>query len=83
MCFKWPNHICSCASPTLLPPQFLKVSQLLSRFSLNVQSLLTVIVASEKSKPRLFSSILIEQGRKQMYFFLFLFFRSDLVIFIL
>lgn len=52
VCFKWPNHICSCAFATLLPPQFLKVSQLLSKLSLNVQSLLIVVVESEKSKPR-------------------------------
>lgn len=81
VCFKWPNHTCSCSSPTFLPPQFLKSSQLLNKLSLNVRSSLIVIVASETSKPRAFLSILDKQERKEVYFFLF--FKNGFVNFIL
>lgn len=76
MCFKWPNHMGSCASPILLPPQFLKVLQLLSELSLNVQSLLIVIVASEKSKPSIvfeYPGGTGEEGDVLCYFSSFLF----------
>lgn len=67
----------------LFCPHSFWVSQLLSKLSLKIQSLLIVIAASEKSKPWDFFSILDEQGRKEMYFFLFLSFKSDFVIFLL